>query len=96
MTNASGGRAASAASISPDEQHLIQRFVRPARELHALGQFDIDLFDPPRLIHPRLHPFDGREIDAILVLKETARIDRRRLRPFGNADAPSREICDRR
>src|SRR6266481_3133370 len=45
-----------------------------------------------RLVHARLYPRDAGEIDAVLMREEPARINRRGLRPFGQADPFTGEI----
>ena len=39
-----------------------------------------------------LEPFDGGEVKAVLMREKTPGIDRRGLRPFGQADAPAGQI----
>ena len=76
-------------------QHPAQTLVRRRRVFDALRQVELHLLQPARLIDAGLEPFDRGQIDAVLMLNKAARIDRRGLRPFRNADAPALEIGGR-
>ena len=73
-------------------QHPAQAFVDRGRVFDPGREIELHLLQPAWLIDAGLHPFDRREVDAVLVLQQAARIDRRGLRPFRNADPLALEV----
>src|ERR1700676_879898 len=74
------------------DQHPAQALCWRRCQANAGWQIERHFLAAARLVHARLYPLDAREIDAILMREEPARINRRGLRPFGQADPFAGEI----
>ena len=73
-------------------QHVGERLVLDAGELHALRDRQLDLLGAAGLVEAGLVPVHVLELDAALVAEPAAHIDRGGVRPFRRADLLALEV----